>query len=114
MQIQYLGWEEISRGGNGNPLQYSCLENPTESGSWRATVHTVTKSQMTEWTQHAGTENKVRAFFEGDFKLRHKCQKASFSVQSGRRVFKENGTIAASSQDRNEYMSEESDESKRV
>ena len=85
-----------------------------DRGAWWATVHTVTKSQMTEWTQHAGTENKVRAFFEGDFKLRHKCQKASFSVQSGRRVFKENGTIAASSQDRNEYMSEESDESKRV
>ena len=26
-------------GGNGNPLQYSCLENPTDRGAWRATVH---------------------------------------------------------------------------
>ena len=25
--------------GNGNPLQYSCLENPMERGAWRATVH---------------------------------------------------------------------------
>ena len=25
--------------GNGNPLQYSCLENPTERGAWQATVH---------------------------------------------------------------------------
>ena len=25
--------------GNGNPLQYSCLENPMDRGSWRATVH---------------------------------------------------------------------------
>ena len=32
-------------GGNGNPLQYSCLENPLDRGDWRATVHQVTKSQ---------------------------------------------------------------------
>ena len=33
------------RGGNGNPLQYPCLENPTDRGAWPATVHRVTKSQ---------------------------------------------------------------------
>ena len=32
--------------GNGNLLQYSCLENPTDRGAWQATVHGVTKSQM--------------------------------------------------------------------
>ena len=32
---------------HGNPLQYSCLENPTDRGSWQATVHGVAKS----WTQ---------------------------------------------------------------
>ena len=32
-------------GGHGNPLQYSCLENPMDRGAWRATVHRVTKSQ---------------------------------------------------------------------
>ena len=31
--------------GNGNPLQYSCLENPMDRGAWRATVHGVAKSQ---------------------------------------------------------------------
>ena len=31
-------------GGNGTPLQYSCLENPMDRGDWRATVHSVTKS----------------------------------------------------------------------
>ena len=31
--------------GNGNPLQYSCLENPMDRGAWRTTVHTVTQSQ---------------------------------------------------------------------
>ena len=32
-------------GGHGNPLQYSCLENPMDRGAWRATVYRVTKSQ---------------------------------------------------------------------
>ena len=31
--------------GNDNPLQYSCLEKPMDRGTWRATVHGVTKSQ---------------------------------------------------------------------
>ena len=31
--------------GNGNPLQYSCLENPMDGGAWWATVHRVAKSQ---------------------------------------------------------------------
>ena len=33
------------RGGHGNPLQYSCLENPMDRGAWRATVHGVSKTQ---------------------------------------------------------------------
>ena len=31
--------------GNGNPLQYSCLENPVDRGAWWAAVHGVTQSQ---------------------------------------------------------------------
>ena len=31
--------------GHGNPLQYSCLENPMDRGGWWATVHEVAKSQ---------------------------------------------------------------------
>ena len=34
--------------GNGTPLQYSCLKNSRERGAWWATVHGVTKSDMTE------------------------------------------------------------------
>ena len=34
-------------GGNGNPLQYSCLENPMDRGAWWATVHGVSRS----WTR---------------------------------------------------------------
>ena len=32
-------------GGHGNPLQYSCLENPMDRGAWRATVHSIAQSQ---------------------------------------------------------------------
>ena len=31
--------------GNGNPLQYSCLGNPVDSGTWRAVVHGIAESQ---------------------------------------------------------------------
>ena len=34
-----------SGGGHGNPLQYSCLENPMDRRAWQATVHRITKSQ---------------------------------------------------------------------
>ena len=32
--------------GNGDPLQYPCLGNPMDRGTWQATVHGVTKSQI--------------------------------------------------------------------
>ena len=37
------GWERSPREGNGNPLQYSCLENPMDRGAWWATVHVVAR-----------------------------------------------------------------------
>ena len=38
--------------GDDNPLQYSCLENPTDGGAWWATVHGVAKSetQLSDFT----------------------------------------------------------------
>ena len=44
MQAQSLDWEDPLRGGHGNPLQYSHLENPMDRGAWWATVHKVTTS----------------------------------------------------------------------
>ena len=41
------GLERSTGGGNGNPLQYSCLENLMDSGAWWATVHAAAKS----WTR---------------------------------------------------------------
>ena len=40
------GTERASGKEKGNPLQYSCLENPMDRGAWWAIVHRVTKSQM--------------------------------------------------------------------
>ena len=39
------GWGRSSGEGNGNPLQYSCLENSMDGEAWWATVHGVAKSQ---------------------------------------------------------------------
>ena len=41
------GLGKFPGGGNGNPLQYSCLETPMDRGAWKATVHGVLKSQDT-------------------------------------------------------------------
>ena len=49
--------------GNGNPLQYSCLENPMDGGAWRATVHGVRNSQtrLNDFTFTFGrTEHRCR------------------------------------------------------
>ena len=46
--------------GLGNPLQYSCLENPTDRGAWQATVHGVAKSETTEQLNRSRTRKKQR------------------------------------------------------
>ena len=53
-------------GGYGNPLQYSCLENPMDRGAWQATVHRVAKSQT--WlkrpsiAQNGGYDCKMQTY----------------------------------------------------
>ena len=44
------GWGRLLGGGHGNPLQYSCLKNHIDRGAWRAKVHRVAESDMTEVT----------------------------------------------------------------
>ena len=68
-----IGWWKQSSGeGNGNPLYYSCLENPTHRGAWWATVHRVAQSrtrlkrlsssnkQSLEWCEERGRGCKSR------------------------------------------------------
>ena len=39
------GSERFPGVGNGNPLQYSCLENPIDRGTWQATAYRIAQSQ---------------------------------------------------------------------
>ena len=44
--------------GNGNPFQYSCLENSMDRGAWQVTVHGGPKElDMTEWLTHTHTQS---------------------------------------------------------
>ena len=54
------GLRRSPRGGHGNPLQYSCLENPVDRGAWRAIVHRVAKSWtwLKQFSTHAHTNGK--------------------------------------------------------
>ena len=45
--------------GGGNPLQYSCLENPMDRGAWLAIVHGVTKSLTHDWSDLAWTQEII-------------------------------------------------------
>ena len=46
--------------GNGNPLQYSCLESPMDRGAWWATVHGVAELDMTKQLSHGVHELEKR------------------------------------------------------
>ena len=50
MQVLSLSWEDPPGQGNANPLQYSCLENPMDRGTWWTVVHGVTEELDT--TEH--------------------------------------------------------------
>ena len=58
-------------GGNGNPLQYSCLGNPTDRGAWRATVHRIVQSQtQLKWLSHTCACNLLLTDWSKYFELR--------------------------------------------
>ena len=53
-QVQFLGLGRYPGEGNGNPLQYSCLENPMDRGAWQAAVHGIadSRTQLKRLTTH--------------------------------------------------------------
>ena len=51
----FLGWERSPGKEKGNPLQYSCLENPMDRGAQRATLHGVTRGWTQLTTEHTHT-----------------------------------------------------------
>ena len=75
-------------GGYGNPLQYSCLENPMVRGAWRATFHRVTKSQ-TRCSDLACTPVAQRALERGtdlSASRPHQGSQANISLSSDDRA----------------------------
>ena len=48
--------------GNGNPLHYSCLENPMDRGAWQATVHGVANELDKTWRLNNNSNNKMGLF----------------------------------------------------
>ena len=58
------GLGRFSGEGNGNPLQYSCLENPMDRGAWRATVHGVVKSRTRLATEQQHSFKRQFSEFE--------------------------------------------------
>ena len=71
--------------GNGNPLQYSCLENPTDGGAWWAAVHGVTKSQtrLSDFTSFlpsflmAGSKEELKGLF---LNMKEESEKAGLKL----------------------------------
>ena len=68
------GSERSPGEGNGNPLQYSCLENPMDRGAWWATVHGVAKSQT--------RLSNFTFSFQNHQKLRQKWSKCQWVIST--------------------------------
>ena len=62
------GWGRSPGGGHGKPLHYSCLENPMDRGSWRATVHGAAKN-WTRLSVHTHTQMQITGISNGPGQL---------------------------------------------
>ena len=79
------------RGGNGNPLQYSCLENTTDRGAWQALHRSQRVEQQlkrvthTPYIEHTYQDSEIaddRNLLQTDFKPRRECIKISAWMES--------------------------------
>ena len=69
----FPGSGRYTGGGNGNPLQYSCLENPMNRGAWRATVRGVLRVRHDLATQHMFYLYKVSSKFISSLLIFSQC-----------------------------------------
>ena len=73
-RLRRHGLDSWVREGNGNPLQYSCLENSMHRGAWRATIHGVTRVGHDWATEHTGMPNYMLEKWKHLFLVRlHVC-----------------------------------------
>ena len=69
-------------GGNGNPLQYSCLKNPMDRGAWWTTAQRVTESDTTDWLSSTSQrQRKHRRWTTGVLRSRADLNAASLAAQ---------------------------------
>ena len=91
-------------GGNGNPVQYSCLENPMDIGAWWATVHGVTELDMSEQLMHActcrwiwGRAVKIYARFRGAMNVW--CFSSKWHMSNGAGLWHQNRSLLSIDKD---------------
>ena len=68
-QVRFLGREDPLKEGNGNPLQYSCLENAMDRGAWRATFHGVTRVGHDLAIHHSKIVGNLKHNLKGQIKF---------------------------------------------
>ena len=84
-------------GGHDNPLQYSCLENPMDTGAWQATAHRVAKS-WTKLCNFVCRHTHINIHFSGDLVVNNSPAEQETWVQlPGREDLLEKGMATHSS-----------------
>ena len=72
--------------GNGNPLQYSCLENSMGRGAWKATVHGITKESDTTDRLNSNSSKHSQIFYKNSVTLVPKPDKDATREESYRQL----------------------------
>ena len=81
------GSERSLGGGNGNPLQYSYLQNPVDSGAWWPTVHGVAKGQ-TQLKRLSPAQSSLARGIPSSFSLPNFCIKNMVKIKSKNKIKK--------------------------
>ena len=70
------GLGRLPGGGNVNPFQYSCLENPMDRGAWQATIHGVSKSwtRLKQLSKHVCIHSILNNILHHNIVCQSKCE----------------------------------------